>query len=48
MVKNQLKRKEEHKKLIQAEKLVQQHKKTIEKLKSDNKNRELQLDHSKT
>ena len=40
MVKDQLKRKEEHKKLLAAERLVNQHKKTIEELKATNKQKE--------
>ena len=47
MVKDQLKRKEEHKKLLAAERLVNQHKKTIEELKATNKQKEEQLQYTK-
>jgi len=47
MVKNQQKRKEEHKKLQSSEKLVKQHNKTILTLEDENKEKERLLTDSK-
>ena len=48
MVKNQLKRKEEHKKLTQAEKTIKEKKREIDQLKETNQQKQMVLEVNKS